>query len=392
MNIIIIIPIINFIIDLLLVTLNINYNRKQKVVDNIFDEEEYTTFLEYGKEKQVNKILSLFLKLIFIITLVLFLFEFLLDLSSNIFLNETIQALFTIFVIYTVYQFIESATEMFDTYTTESKYGFNKQTKKSFFKEQLIDYIITTITIVLVSFTMIFLYNNYQNYFLIGGFALIVFLQILYHSLFVIIFIPLVYKFEPLENDELKHKIKDISKQEDFKLDDILIAKASEKTTKLNAMFSGFGKHKKVMLFDTLLNNFTSDQIISILAHEIGHYKNNDMMRDLIVEIFKSSVYFIIFYLILYSDLTIGLLSSSIYFLAALPLLYKVLKIFSNFISRYEEKKADLYTKSIGYGNELTESLSIVAKANMSNLYPHPLFTFFKADHPTYLQRVEYLK
>ena len=267
---------------------------------------------------------------------------------------------------------------------------------KKFVKEQVIDYISTLIIVLIGTLVIYFLYNNFDTGFIIYGFVFIVIMLVLYHSLFVVIFLPLMFKSSPLENEELTTKIKALATKEGFKIENIVVINASEKTTKINAYFSGFGKSKKVMLFDTLFEHFNDEQLLSIIAHEIGHSKYRHMLKDLITDIFVSFVYFALFYLILSVDMVASTSNPFIYGLVYMLVIYefgnKLLKAVKNSISRKHEKQADMFVVESGFGVELIYSLTMASKKNMGNLFPHPLFVTFKFDHPPYYERVNYLK
>ncbi len=396
MNLLIIIPIISFLFDLTLVTLNKKHQEQNKNKNTLFEQSDYENALNYGKEKSNNKLTYILFRQVYIIILFLGLGKSINIFTTSIFENIYLSNILTVFIMYSIFQLISSIYEGIDTFTTETKFGFNKSTTKKFIKDQLIDYIITAIILIIVTFVINYLYNSFELGFLIFGFIFVVILLVLYYSLFVVIFMPLMFKMTPIENDELSSKISNIAKKEGFTIDDIVVINASEKTTKINAYFSGITKHKKVMLFDTLFDKFTDNQLIAILAHEIGHSKHKHMIIDLFIDGFISLIYFSLFYLISISQYQVdGLnpfISNIIIFTLIYELLNKLIKGIKFYYSRKQEKQADLYVKEKGYGEDLIFGLSMAAKTNNGNLYPHPLFVLFKYDHPPYYDRIDYLK
>jgi STE24 endopeptidase len=301
-------------------------------------------------------------------------------------------------ILYTLYQLITTIYEAYDTFRTETKFGFNKITVKLFVKDQLIDYIVTGLILLIGINVLLFLYQNLDTTFLIYGGIFISILLILYHVFFIIVFIPIMYESKPLENQEINDNILLLAQKEHFNINQIVSINASKRTTKINAYFSGFGKQKKVMIFDTMQDKLTVKQITAVIAHEVGHSKYNHMLKDLIKDIIIACVYLGLFYILLIQDTSLltsndnSFISSVVSFVVLLGPIQIFLKTFTNVISRRHEKSADLYVKEMGFGTELSECLLLAAKSNLGNLYPHPLFVFFKFDHPSLLQRLSYLK
>jgi len=396
MTILIIIPIISFLFDFILVFLNKKHLIKHKDENTLFEAKEYIETLNYGKHKSNAKIVHVLFRQLYIIALIIFLAGFINDLSVYIFANVYLSNLFTVFLMYTGLQIIATMYEGYDTFTIEAKYDFNRTTKSKFLKDQLLDYVVTALILAFFTYVIMYLYNNFDLGFIVGGFLFVSLLLVLYNFLFIVLLMPLMYKMTPIENDELTNKIKKLAQNEGFTIDDIVIINASERTTKINAYFSGFGKRKKVMLFDTLFDKFTDNQLMAIIAHEIGHSKHKHMLKDLIIDIIVSFIYFILFYLISISGYQLGTINSFIVniliFIIIVEFLTKLIKGIKNYISRYHEKQADLYVKSQGYGEDLIFCLTQATILNKGNLNPHPLFVFFKYDHPSYYHRIDYIK
>ncbi len=382
------IPIFSFLFDSFLVFLNIKNMNKNKAhfedLDNIF----------YIKEKSYFKLLSLFTRQLLFVILILFLLDDVIELLEMIFDNNTIVTLTSIFLLYSIIQLISTMYEYLDAFITEKKYGFNKYTVESFLKDQLVDYISTSIIIILSTFVVYLLYTNLGVIFIFYSLGFIILLLTLYNMLFVVLFIPLMFKQTPLEEGALKEKITKLVRRENLQIDQIVIINASKKTTKINAYFSGFGKQKKIMLFDTLLEKFTDEQLLAIIAHEIGHSKHHDMIIDLLVDSLLSVVYLSLFYFFLQSNLITNtnlFVVAVVYTLICVEFLHKLLKGVRNVSHRKHEKKADLYVKDIGLVEELKFVLQAASVTNKGNPFPHPLFVIFKYNHPSSTDRIKYL-
>lgn len=389
MNILIIILSLAFLFELIIGTLNILNLKK-----NINKLDEKTTY-RYHLSKYYIMIASTLGKQIFFLLLILFLQNKLPVIQTFNIEDNLIGNLVLIGIIYTLFQFISSLFEAIDIFCIEAKFGFNKHTTSSFIKDQIIDYISSLFIVLLIGLLIYLLYTYAGVTFLLYGLVLVILLLILYHSVFVVIFLPMLFEVTPLEEGTLKQKIEAISMKENFLIKNIVVLNASKKSTKVNAYFSGFGKQKKIMLFDTLLDKFNDDEICAVVAHEIGHSKYKHMLKDLLVDILTASVYFGIFYYILRSSFVLDNTHPFVYALLicgiSVQLIQKFLKGLKNYSSRAHEKQADLYVKDIKLDKELIHVLKVVSKVNKGNPHPHPLYVLFKYNHPSGKERIEYL-
>jgi len=388
---------ISSLFDLIVVMKN-NKNQKEQKDSLFYQKNEYDKFTSYQTQKSKGKLLYIFTRQLFFAFLVIFLYSKIEIIGKSFFDNQYLITLFVVGIIYSIYQLISSIYEYYDTFIIETKFDFNKSTKKMFLKEQLIDFLITLFIVLFISSVLLLIYNNLNEKFVIIGYIIVAFLLILYNIYFVILFMPLMFKMTPIEDENLRNEIYNMESKENFNPKYINVLNASAKTTKYNAYFSGFGKNKRVMLFDNLLEKFSTREILAVIAHEVGHSKYNHMLKDLIKDLILTLFYFGMFYIILnneYFELT----SSSLKFVQSIVILMimfevlnKIIKIATNYISRKNEKEADLYTKKLGYGPEMSEILVKAAKQNLGNLYPHPVFVLTKFDHPPLLTRLDYLK
>ena len=226
--------------------------------------------------------------------------------------------------------------------------------------------------------------------------AFSIFINMFYSKLIV----PLFNKQTPLQEGKLKNSITEYAQKVGFTLDNIFVIDGSKRSTKANAYFSGFGSQKRITLYDTLINDLDEEEIVAVLAHEVGHYKRKHIIFNLISTILLTG--FTLFILSLFINSTIlsealGVTTHSFHIgLIAFGILYspisEITGLVMNYISRKFEYQADDYAKETYKGEPLISSLKKLSKNSLSNLTPHPSFVFMHYSHPTLLQRVQNLR
>ena len=369
-------------------------------VKDIYDEAQYKKWVFYSTEKNNKKLLSKSLSLIIQLSILLFGgYQVIETISTN--LSDNIYVInLLIVVIYGIILYVLSIVfEYIDTFIVEEKHGFNKTSHARFIKDQIIELFITGILGGGLLVLLTFIDNKVENMFYMYLFSILIVVIVLFNILFVKWIMPLFYKMSPLEEGALKDKITALSKISGYELSQIVVIDASTRTTKLNAFFSGFGKTKKVMIFDTLLNELTEDEICAVIAHEIGHANYNHMFKDMAKTVVNLALYTFLFYLLATSNIIGNNLEITEYFgfvvivfVLLLSPLGIVTKIITNIISRKHEYQADAIAVDYGFGNEMITALKKVGRSNLASLTPHPLFVFMKYNHPPISDRVEALE
>jgi STE24 endopeptidase len=223
-----------------------------------------------------------------------------------------------------------------------------------------------------------------------------VFMNLFYSELIV----PLFNKQTLLQPGPLREKIEEFALKTGFKLRNIFVIDGSKRSTKSNAYFSGFGPKKRIVLYDTLMKDFSEEQIVAILAHEIGHYKKKHVLINLISSVLITGLMLFLFSLVVNNPLlskAMGAKVSSFHIgLIVFGILYSPLSLgiglISNFISRKNEFQADRFVKDNYQPSYLAEALKKLSVKNLSNMMPHPAYVFFHYSHPTLLQRLEKLE
>jgi len=290
--------------------------------------------------------------------------------------------------------------DYYSTFTIEEKFGFNKSTKKIFWTDFIKSILMNIVLMEILLFLIAEAYQLTGNYFWLIAWGIMtafsVFLNMFYSELIV----PLFNKQTPLEDGSLKQKINDFCEKAGFVLKNVYVIDGSKRSTKANAYFSGLGSKKRVVLYDTLINDLTEDEIVAVLAHEIGHYKKKHTLQNLIFSIANTGVILFLMSLFLESeDLAIAMGAEHTSFhinMLAFMLLYTpismLLNILFNVNSRKNEYQADAFAASFGLGEELISALKKLSVKSLSNLQPASCYVFVYYSHPTLLQRIKAIK
>lgn len=392
----------DFLFDKILELLNLK-NLKTELpneVKGIYDEEKYQKSIAYTKENSRFGFLTSTFS--FILTFVLILFGFFGWLDGEIremYNYEILVTLIFFGVIFFASDIINIPFQIYDTFVIEEKYGFNKTTPRIFILDKLKGYLLT----IIIGGGILFLFlklaevfgKDFWIYFWIVAALLMLFINMFYTSLI----LPLFNKLSPLEDEELKKEIEEYSKKVDFPLDNIFVMDGSKRSNKSNAFFSGIGKKKKIVLFDTLIEKHSREELISILAHEVGHYKKKHIISSYIISILQTGLILFILSLMLFNEnlsLALGGEVNAIHLnLLAFGILFSPIShfigLFMNLLSRQNEYEADAYAKETYKGEPLQEALKKLSVNNLSNLTPHPAYVFVHYSHPTLLQRLKAL-
>ena len=402
-NILIAILLIKFTIDSVLNHLNAKhfYDTIPNEVSDVYEINEYQQSQSYKKTNHnFSKITSLFS---LITTLLFFFFNgfSIVDDIAREFSNNTIVITLIFFGIIIIGSDIISIPfSLYKTFVIEEKFGFNKATKKIFFLDKIKGLLMTIILGGSILSIITWFYEFTGNYFWIYSWLLItafsVFLNMFYSKLIV----PLFNKQTILEEGELKNEIIKYVNSVGFKAHDIYVLNGSKRSTKANAYFSGFGNQKRITLYDTLINDLENNEIVAVLAHEVGHYKRKHILYNLTSSIILTG--FALFVLSLFIktpllSLALGVSHPSFHIgLIAFGILYspvsQILGVFMNYMSRKFEYQADNYAKNTFSASPLISSLKKLSKNSLSNLTPHYLYVFFHFSHPTLLDRIKNLK
>ena len=295
--------------------------------------------------------------------------------------------------------------QLYSTFVIEEKFGFNKTTAKTFIVDQIKGLVLMVLIGAPILSLILWIFNSIENAWLWAWISFTV-LQLLLTYLAPTYILPLFNKFEPMGDGELKSAINKLAKKCDFPLTEIYVMDGSKRSTKSNAFFTGFGKNKKIALFDTLIENHTTEGLVGILAHEIGHFKCKHIIQRMVVGILQTAVLFFLIGIATKQDGTfsrmlfdafnvkdVSVYAGLIFFFMLFSPINKILSIFSNRNSRKHEFEADAYAANAQESPEhLIGSLKQLSADNLVNLTPHPFPVFMEYSHPPMLTRIEALR
>ena len=302
-------------------------------------------------------------------------------------------------ILFIVSDLISLPFSIYSTFVIEERFGFNKTTVKTFILDKIKGYVLGIIIGGVLLVALLYLIMNmgadFWLYFWLIISAFILFLNVFYTSWI----LPLFNKLTPMEDGELKDAIFDFSKKVNFPLQNIFVMDGSKRSSKGNAFFSGFGRNKKVVLFDTLIEKHSTEELTAVFAHEVGHYKKNHIVSGTILGILQVGVMlFLLSRMIFNSEVSFALggeVSTIHLNILAFTFLYspvsRVLGILMNLFSRKNEYEADAYAKEHYRAEPLITGLKKMSSDHLSNLTPHPAYVFAHYSHPPLLQRVRAL-
>ncbi|MEO9964305.1 MAG: M48 family metallopeptidase [Reichenbachiella sp.] len=389
-----------FLLSKLLGILN-NRSRKQPIppeLEGIYDEEKYVTAQAYQSEVFQFSILSSTFSFVVMIT---FLwvggFGWLDEYLRGIAPIEPLTSLYFFGVVYLASDLLGIPFDLYGTFVIEEKYGFNKMTAKTFVLDKLKGYVLAIILGGIIASLFIvmvmFFESNFWIFFWIAISVFMIFINMFYTSLI----IPLFNKLSPLEDGELKSAITEYSQKVGFNLKNIFVIDGSKRSSKGNAFFSGLGSKKKVVLYDTLIDNHTNDELVGVLAHEVGHYKKKHIIWSMLLSILQTGfMLWLLSKFIGSSDISwamggnVTALHLNVFAFAILfSPISTILGIFMNMYSRKNEYEADAYAVKTFRKEPLISALKKLTSDNLGNLTPHPWYEFMNYSHPSLLKRIQ---
>ncbi len=375
-------------------------NNKESVPDRFKDvvtEEEYKKSIFYNTDRIKFQIFtSLFGSIVLIIFTIGGLLNYLTQVVMDITPSNVLGAVLLGLLLIIVEEIISIPISIYSTFVIEERHGFNKTTKKTFvtdiFKGLLISGAISSILYATVIFTIISAGDLWWIYAFVAVFTL----QAIIFFLYPVLIMPLFNKFEPLDDEEFKKPIEKLLEKVDFKSKGLFVMNASLRSTHGNAFFTGIGKNKRIVFFDTLLKTINPDEMEAILGHELGHYKLGHIRKTLISSLVFGFLGFYILNEIFKSDnffIAHGLENLTVY--SKFLMFYLVIGSYTFFtkpitsaLSRKREFEADDFSFQFTDGEHMISGLLKLTKDNASNLTPDPLYSSYYYSHPPIAERV----
>lgn len=393
--------VINFSLDTVLDYLNDKSARTtvEPRVSEFYEEAEYRRSIAYGSERYRFGIFdSSFSFLITVSALGLGWFAVLDNFVRDYFENELVVSLVFIASLSVIMSIINLPFALHYIFKIEEKYGFNKTTLKTFVTDRIKGTLISLAIGGPLLAAIVYVYQQVPNWFWLIGWALVSGFSLLSFMFGTKLFLPLFNKLQPVPAGDLRDEIESYCKSQGYNMSKLYVMDGSRRSTKANAFFSGMGRTKTIVLFDTLIEKLTTQQITAVLAHEIGHYKRKHTLSMFILSNIQTFALFALLGWLLGNPLLsealgatepsfhIGILA---FFLLFSPISL-ILGLIDNALSRRNEYQADHFAVETyaGAKQHLNDALKKISTDSLANLSPHPWYVLVHYTHPPILQRL----
>ena len=394
---------INFFSDKVLGALNAKHfnDTLPTELEDVYDKKEYKKSQSYKatnyKFSNITSIFSL------ILTLAFFYFdgfEYVDNIARSYSSNNTIIALIFFGIIMLGSDLLTTPFSYYKTFVIEENFGFNKTSMNTFILDKIKGWLMLIIVGAGILSLILWFYEVTGTNFWLYTWALVTIFSVFMNMFYSKLVVPLFNKQVPLECGDLRDKIAAYTATVGFKLNKIFVIDGSKRSTKANAYFSGFGSEKRVTLYDTLIKDLDEEEIVAVLAHEIGHYKRKHIIFNLLASISLTGFTLYILSILVSNPLlsnALGVEIASFHIgLIAFGLLYspisEITSLIMNILSRKFEYQADNYAKNTYASEPLISSLKKLSKNSLSNLTPHPAYVFMHYSHPTLQERIKNLR
>ncbi len=400
--IIIAIILFDYILERVLDYLNSTYwsNELPAELEGIYDADKYKKSQDYEK---VTTRFSIFTSSLSLIVLLMLLLTGGFAWLDNIVRQYTQNPIWMAILFFGIFalaaDILSTPLSIYSTFVIEEKFGFNKTTIKTFILDKLKGWVLGAIIGGGLLALVVWIYETTGSWFWIIAWAVIgtftIFMTMFYSN----VIVPLFNKQTTLEEGELRSSIESFASKVKFKLKNIFVMDGSKRSTKANAYFSGLGTKKRIVLFDTLIKDQTTDELVGVLAHEIGHYKKKHTLTGTVISLLQTGLTLYILSLFIGNPVlsqALGAEEGSFHMgILAFGLLYSplslILGLAMNVLSRKNEFAADRYAGENFKPQALKDALIKLSVNHLSNLRPHQAYVFFHYSHPPLLQRLEAL-
>ena len=368
---------------------------------DICDQEEYRKTQIYEKENRKLSFWSSTFNLLVILGMIIFGGFALADNISRLITSHIVLVSLIFFgIIGLASDLINIPFNIYDTFVIERKFGFNTMTIRTFITDHIKSWFIALLVGVPVLGLITWFYYKTGPFFWLYAWGLITAFTIFMNFFYSELIVPLFNKQTPLGEGSLRSAIEAFAEKAGFKLKDIYVIDGSKRSTKANAYFSGFGPKKRIVLYDTLDKELSEEEIVAVLAHEIGHYKKKHVLQTLLLSVILTGFMLFLFSLVVNSPAlseAVGAKSPSFHMgLIVFGILYSPLSLLiglaTNYISRKNEFEADNFVRENYKPKLLADALKKLSVKNLSNMMPHPAYVFFHYSHPPLLARLEKLE
>jgi STE24 endopeptidase len=400
---IIVIPVAGFILERYLEYLNATMRSATlpEKLRGICDEDEYRKTQLYEKDnKGLSFWSSSFNLLVILVMIIAGGFALVDNTARSLSRNDIVISLIFFGIIGFASDLINLPFSWYDTFVIEKRYGFNTMTIRTFITDHIKSWFIAVLVGVPVLGLITWLYYTIGKEFWLYAWALITVFTVIINLFYSSLIVPLFNKQTPLEAGPLREKIEAFATKTGFRLKNIYVINGSKRSTKANAYFSGFGPKKRIVLFDTLMKEFSDEEIVAVLAHEVGHYRKKHVLRGLLLSFIITGFMLFLFSVIVDSPMlseAMGAETPSFHLgLIVFGILYSPLSLIiglaTNYFSRKNEFEADRFVSENYDRKALGDALKKLSVKNLSNMMPHQAYVFFHYSHPPLLARLAKLE
>ncbi len=401
--IIIAIIVFEYLLERTLDYLNSTYwnNELPHELEGIYDTQKYRKSQDYLRVNQrFSQLTDTFSFVLMMLMLIFGGFAFLDGFVRQYTTDPIMMALLYFGILGLAADILSTPFSVYDTFVIEEKFGFNKTTVKTFILDKVKGWVLGMIIGGGLLSLVIWIYEATGQWFWLIAWGVLSVFMIFMTMFYSNVIVPLFNKQTPLEEGDLREAIENFAARVGFRLKNIYVIDGSKRSTKANAYFSGLGARKRIVLYDTLIKDHTTEELVGVLAHEIGHYKKKHTLTGTILSVLQTGLMLFILSLFLDNPVlaaALGVSEPSFHIgILTFGLLYSpfsmVTGLIMNMISRKNEYAADNYA-GINYNPEsLGSALKKLSVNNLSNLRPHPAYVFFNYSHPPLLKRLAALE
>ncbi len=398
--IILLILIGDYILGLVVDVLNVRYLRTDlpEAFSGYYDEEKYKRSQQYLKENTRFELITASITTPAVIIFILFGgFNWVDQWARSLHWGPTATGLVFAALLLLGSQILSLPFSVYSTFVIEERFGFNKTTPKTFVLDILKGWLLGVVIGAPVFWAVLWFFEKTGSMAWVYCWGALTVIQIFLMFIAPVVIMPIFNKFIPLEEGELKTAIEDYAKKQGFRMKGVFSMDGSKRSTKSNAFFTGFGRFRRIVLFDTLISKHTTEELVSILAHEMGHYKKRHILKSIIISILSTGLMFYILSIFMNNPALfaafkmehISIYASLFFFGFLYAPIEMILSIFGNMLSRRHEYEADAYAvRTYKRPQSMIAALKKLSVDNLSNLTPHPLKVFLSYSHPPVLERI----
>lgn len=402
-TIILIIILADFILERTLSYLNQKSAEKPipQELEGIYDKEKYAKSQAYNREvSRFGSFASTFSFVLLFLAIYFGLFGMLDKWIRTFSPFDMLTSLIFFGILFVISDVIGTPFSLYRTFVIEERYGFNKTTPKTYVLDKLKGYLLTLLIGGLLLIVLLYLLSTLGSDFWIYFWAIVTAFILIMNVFYTSWILPLFNKLSPLDDGELKESIRAFSQKVNFPLKNIFVMDGSKRSSRGNAFFSGLGGRKKVVLFDTLIEKHTTEELTAVFAHEVGHYKKRHIILTTVISIAQMGLMLYLLSLMIFNsevsfamggDITAVHLNILAFGILYTPISH-ILGLLMNLLSRKNEYEADRYAGEKYAGEPLITALRKMSSDHLTNLTPHPAYVFVHYSHPPLLQRVRALK